>query len=62
MKTKTLKNIGIFVSFEILFAFIAWLGGFNFDQRGFLIAYWVSICLIVGAVLTALTAAVVSAE
>ena len=45
---KLFKCVFIFVVIQIIIAFIAWLGGFNFDHRDWEVAYWAVIGMILG--------------
>ncbi len=39
MKRIAMKRIAIFSTVLAFFALIAWVGGYNFDTRGFWVAY-----------------------
>ena len=47
-----IKKIAVFVATQATFAFIAWMGGYDFDTRNFVVGYLtlVSIATGIGAV------------
>lgn len=38
----------VFCLVQALFAFLFWVGGYNFDQRNFFVAYWTFASFIFG--------------
>lgn len=37
---RTIKPIALFILIQIIGWFLAWLAGYNFDQRNPVVAYW----------------------
>ena len=46
---KIFKCVLIFLVIQAFTAFVAWLGGFNFDQRNFDVAFLSALSIFVGA-------------
>ena len=46
-----MKKVLAFIAAEILFAIVAWTGGYNFDERSPAVAFFVLVALFLGAFL-----------
>lgn len=50
-----MKKLGIFLLSLSVFALIVWLGGYNFDSRNLVVAYFTSVAIIFSTIITLLT-------
>ena len=47
-----MKRVAVFIGCLLMFAGLAWIAGFNFDQSGFSVAWWTFVAIVFSALAT----------